>query len=52
MGIVLNGIGLYLDIVLVRLVGLYYHHFKSRFAWSWADRPWWLETKWLQLPAN
>lgn len=35
MGIVLNGIGLYLDIVLVRLVGLYYHHFKSRFAWSW-----------------
>ena len=35
MGIVLKGIGLYLDIVLVRLVGLYYHHFKSRFAWSW-----------------
>lgn len=26
---------LYLDIVLMRLVGLYYHHFKTRFVWDW-----------------
>ena len=26
---------LYLDIVAMRCIGLYYHHFKHRFAWSW-----------------
>lgn len=25
----------YLEIVLMRLIGLYYFHFKSKFAWSW-----------------
>ena len=25
----------YFSIVSMRIVGLYYHHFKSRFAWSW-----------------
>ena len=30
-----TGIGIYADIVVMRLIGLYYHHFKSRFAWSW-----------------
>ncbi|MCH9003441.1 MAG: hypothetical protein IIC02_12790 [Planctomycetes bacterium] len=30
-----TGIGVYADIVVMRLIGLYYHHFKSRFAWSW-----------------
>lgn len=29
------GIELYCSIVLMRMIGLYYHHFKSRFAWSW-----------------
>jgi hypothetical protein len=28
-------LGVYLDIVLMRLIGLYYHHFKRRFAWEW-----------------
>jgi predicted Zn finger-like uncharacterized protein len=26
---------LYLDIVGVRVIGIYYHHFKHRFAWDW-----------------
>ncbi len=26
---------LYCDIVLLRAIGLYYHHFKHRFAWDW-----------------
>lgn len=30
-----TGIGIYCDIVLMRLIGLYYYHFKDRFAWSW-----------------
>lgn len=30
-----TGIGVYADIVVMRLIGLYYHHFKGRFAWSW-----------------
>ncbi len=30
-----TGIGVYADIVVMRLIGLYYYHFKSRFAWSW-----------------
>ena len=29
------GLTVYFDIVLMRLIGLYYHHFKDRFAWSW-----------------
>jgi len=28
-------IGIYFDIVLMRLIGLYYHHFKQKFAWDW-----------------
>jgi hypothetical protein len=31
----LIGLGLYLDIVAMRSIGLYYHHFKDRFAWDW-----------------
>jgi len=30
-----RGLDIYLNIVLMRLIGLYYHHFKDRFAWSW-----------------
>ena len=30
-----NGVRLYCDIVMLRAIGLYYHHFKHRFAWSW-----------------
>jgi len=29
------GVTVYFDIVLMRLIGLYYHHYKDRFAWSW-----------------
>ncbi len=29
------GINLYLDIVLMRIIGLYYRHFKNKFAWDW-----------------
>lgn len=29
------GIILYLEIVALRMIGLYYHHFKKRFAWHW-----------------
>lgn len=29
------GFGIYVDIVALRCIGLYYHHFKNRFAWSW-----------------
>jgi len=28
-------VGLYLKIVAMRAIGLYYHHYKNRFAWSW-----------------
>lgn len=31
----LVGLVLYLDIVAMRSIGLYYHHFKNRFAWDW-----------------
>ena len=31
----LIGASLYLELVAMRLIGLYYHHFKHRFAWSW-----------------
>ncbi|MHC5035592.1 MAG: zinc ribbon domain-containing protein [Planctomycetota bacterium] len=29
------GVGLYFEIVALRVIGLYYHHFKHRFAWDW-----------------
>ena len=29
------GITAYFEIVAMKLIGLYYHHFKHRFAWSW-----------------
>jgi len=29
------GVNLYCDIVMLRAIGLYYHHFKHRFAWEW-----------------
>jgi len=31
----LLGLTIYFDIVLMRLIGLYYHHFKRLFAWDW-----------------
>jgi hypothetical protein len=34
-GVVLNGLEIYATIVAMRVIGLYYHHFKHRFAWSW-----------------
>jgi len=30
-----TGVSIYLEIVSMRLIGLYYHHFKDRFAWDW-----------------
>ncbi len=33
--VVLVIVRLYLEIVAVRVIGLYYHHFKHRFAWDW-----------------
>jgi len=33
--ILTTGVTIYFDIVAVRVIGLYYHHFKRRFAWSW-----------------
>lgn len=35
LGILGTGIEVYMDIVLMRLIGLYYYHFKDRFAFSW-----------------
>ncbi len=29
------GISLYCNIVMLRAIGLYYHHFKEKFAWDW-----------------
>lgn len=34
-GIAMQAIGIYLEIVAMRVIGLYYLHFKDRFAWSW-----------------
>lgn len=30
-----SGFHAYFEIVAMRVIGLYYHHFKDRFAWSW-----------------
>ena len=30
-----TGITVYFEIVTMKLIGLYYHHFKDRFAWDW-----------------
>lgn len=35
LGAVAGGVEVYLTLVCLRVIGLYYHHFKSRFAWSW-----------------
>ena len=32
---VVTGITIYSEIVAMKLIGLYYHHFKHRFAWDW-----------------
>ena len=32
---VLHALGLYFWVLVMRFIGLYYHHFKSRFAWTW-----------------
>ena len=34
-GILLSGLQVYLSIVICRLIGFYYRHFKERFAWDW-----------------
>ena len=34
-GIFLSGVEIYATILAMRVIGLYYHHFKHRFAWSW-----------------
>ena len=33
--VLIIGLTVYVDIVLMRLIGLYYRHFKHRFAWDW-----------------
>ncbi len=33
--VLVTGLAIYVDIVLMRLIGLYYRHFKRRFAWDW-----------------
>lgn len=30
-----TGLAIYFEIVAMQVIGLYYHHFKHRFAWSW-----------------
>ena len=32
---VLQALELYFWVLVMRFIGLYYHHFKSRFAWTW-----------------
>ncbi|MCH8853592.1 MAG: hypothetical protein IID41_13210, partial [Planctomycetes bacterium] len=32
---VLQVLELYFWVLVMRFIGLYYHHFKSRFAWTW-----------------
>lgn len=33
--ILIIGVSVYFEIALMRLIGLYYYHFKNKFAWSW-----------------
>ena len=33
--LIASGTSVYLEIVSIRAIGLYYYHFKDRFAWSW-----------------
>lgn len=33
--VLIIGLSLYLELIALRAIGLYYHHFKDRFAWSW-----------------
>jgi hypothetical protein len=33
--LIATGVRAYLEIVAMLVIGLYYHHFKDRFAWSW-----------------
>lgn len=33
--ILITGVSVYFEIVVMRLIGLYYFHFKHKFAWSW-----------------
>ncbi len=33
--VLVTGISLYTEIVAMRAIGLYYHHFKAKFAWDW-----------------
>ncbi|MCC7290925.1 MAG: hypothetical protein IT449_02550 [Phycisphaerales bacterium] len=35
MGALVGMMDVYLTIVAMRVIGLYYHHYKKRFAWSW-----------------
>ncbi len=35
LGFLLIGVETYATILAMRVIGLYYHHFKHRFAWSW-----------------
>jgi len=35
LGALLKAVELYCTIIAMRAIGLYYHHFKHRFAWSW-----------------
>ncbi|MCG3130800.1 MAG: hypothetical protein FLDDKLPJ_01573 [Phycisphaerae bacterium] len=35
LGAVMLMVSIYLDVVAMRAIGLYYHHLKDRFAWSW-----------------
>lgn len=34
-GIGMTAVSIYIEIIAMRVIGLYYHHFKGRFAWSW-----------------
>jgi len=31
----MRGVMIYVELVALRMIGLYYHHFKNQFAWSW-----------------
>ena len=33
--ILMDGVAIYTEIVSLRIIGLFYHHFKDRFAWDW-----------------